>query len=80
MLDAPGMTMLDGAVVHLGDPIQFDCLIVYGEQWRQAASGALVALLKERVAIAEFEGGLDREAAEWLTWAEVTGKFEGGAS
>jgi hypothetical protein len=39
----------------------------------------LVALLKERVAIAEFEGGLDREAAEWLAWAEVTEKMEGAA-
>jgi hypothetical protein len=79
MLDAPGMTMLGGAVVHVGGPVQLDCLIVYGEQWRQAASGALVALLKERVAIAEFEGGLDREAAEWLAWAEVTEKLEGAA-
>lgn len=80
MLDAPGMSLLDGAVVHVGGPVQFDCLIVYGEQWRQAASAALVALLKERAAIAEVEGGLDREAAEWLAWAEVTGKSEGGAS
>jgi hypothetical protein len=80
MLDSPGMSLLDGAVVHVGGSVQLDCMIVYGTQWRQAASVALVALLKEQAAIAEFEGGLDREAAEWLTWAEVTGKFEGGAS
>ena len=80
MLDAPGMTMLDGAVVHLGNPVQLDCLIVYGARWRQAASVALVALLKELAAIAEFEGGLDHEVVEWLAWAEVTGKSEGGAS
>jgi hypothetical protein len=75
MLDAPGMSLLDGAVVHVGGPVQLDCLIVYGEQWRQAASAALVALLKEQAAIAEVEGGLDHEVAEWLAWAEVTGKI-----
>jgi len=41
MLDSPGMTLLDGAVVHVG----FDCLIAHGVQWRQAASDALVSLL-----------------------------------
>jgi hypothetical protein len=35
---------------------------------------------EERAAIAEFDGGLDRDAAERLAWAEVTGKSEGGAS
>jgi hypothetical protein len=80
MLDAPGMTMFGGAVVHVGGPVQLDCLIVYGEQWRRAASAALVALLEERMAIAEIDGGLDRDAAEWLTWAEVTGKPKGAPS
>jgi len=44
MLDGPGMRMLDGAVVHFGNPDRLDCLIIYGETWRAAASAGLVAL------------------------------------
>jgi hypothetical protein len=71
MLDSPGMTLPDGAVVHIGDPAQFDCLIIYGAHWRQAASAALVSQLEERAAIAEVDGGLNREAAQRLAWNEV---------
>jgi hypothetical protein len=45
MLDGPGMRMLDGAVIHFGNPDRLDCLIIYGEAWRAAASAGLVALL-----------------------------------
>ena len=44
MLDAPGMTMLGGAVVHLGGPVQLDCLILYGQEWRATASAGLIVL------------------------------------
>jgi TubC N-terminal docking domain len=44
MLDGPGMRMLDGAVVHFGNPDRLDCLIIYGEAWRTAASAGLMAL------------------------------------
>jgi hypothetical protein len=44
MLDGPGMRMLDGAVVHFGNPDRLDCLIIYGETWRAAASAGLAAL------------------------------------
>ena len=44
MLDGPGMSMLDGAVIHFGNPDRLDCLIIYGEAWRAAASAGLVAL------------------------------------
>jgi hypothetical protein len=44
MLDGPGMTFEDGAVVHFGNPDRLDCLIIYGEAWRAAASAGLVAL------------------------------------
>ena len=44
MLDGPGMRMLDGAVIHFGNPDRLDCLILYGEAWRAAASAGLVAL------------------------------------
>jgi hypothetical protein len=44
MLDGPGMRLVDGAVVHFGNPDRFDCLLIYGEIWRGAASAALVAL------------------------------------
>jgi hypothetical protein len=44
MLDGPGMRMLDGAVIHFGNPDRLDCLIIYGEAWRAAASAGLVAL------------------------------------
>jgi hypothetical protein len=33
----------------------------------------LILAFEERAAIAEFDGGLDRAAAEWLAWAEVIG-------
>jgi hypothetical protein len=36
----------------------------------------LRAEYEERPAIAEFDGGLDRGAAERLAWAEVTGEDE----
>jgi hypothetical protein len=44
MLDGPGMRLLDGAVIHFGNPDRFDCLIIYGETWRAAASAGLAAL------------------------------------
>ena len=44
MLDGPGMRLLDGAVVHFGNPDRLNCLILYGETWRSAASAGLVAL------------------------------------
>jgi hypothetical protein len=43
MLDGPGVRLPDGAVVHLGNPDRLNCLIVYGETWRAAASAGLVA-------------------------------------
>jgi hypothetical protein len=75
MLDAPGMSLPDGEVVHVG----FDCLIAYGVQWRQAASDALVSLLEEQAAVAEFAVGLGRAATERLTWTEMIGKPNGVA-
>jgi hypothetical protein len=36
----------------------------------------LRAAFEERAAIAEFDGGLDRTAAERLAWTEVTGEDE----
>ena len=39
-----GMQMLDGAVVHVGDPEVVECPAVYGAQWRGAASVGLMAL------------------------------------
>jgi hypothetical protein len=44
MLDGPGMRLLDGAVIHFGNPDRLDCLLLYGETWRAAASAGLVAL------------------------------------
>jgi hypothetical protein len=44
MLDGPGMRFSDGAVVHFGNPDRFDCLILYGQEWRSAASAGLIAL------------------------------------
>jgi hypothetical protein len=44
MLDGPGMRFSDGAVVHLGNPDRFDCLILYGQEWRATASAGLIAL------------------------------------
>jgi hypothetical protein len=44
MLDGPGMPFENGAVVHFGNPDRLDCLIIYGEIWRTAASAGLVAL------------------------------------
>ena len=44
MLDGPGIRLPDGAIVHFGNPERLDCLIIYGAQWRGAASAALVAL------------------------------------
>jgi hypothetical protein len=44
LLDGPGMRFDDGTVVHFGNPARLDCLILYGEAWRGAASAALVKL------------------------------------
>jgi hypothetical protein len=44
MLDGPGIRLPDGVVVHFGNPGRLDCLIIYGEAWRAAASAGLVAL------------------------------------
>jgi hypothetical protein len=39
-----GVRLLDGAVVHVGDPEVIECPAVYGAQWRESASVALMAL------------------------------------
>jgi hypothetical protein len=39
-----GLRLLDGAVVHVGDPEVVECLAVYGAQWRGAASVGLMQL------------------------------------
>jgi hypothetical protein len=44
MLDGPGIRFMDRAVVHFGNPDWLDCLILYGQAWRGAASAGLVAL------------------------------------
>jgi hypothetical protein len=44
MLDGPGMRFMDGAVIHFGNPDRLDCLILYGQEWRGAASADLVVL------------------------------------
>jgi hypothetical protein len=44
MLDGPGIPLIDGAVIHFGNPDRLDCLILHGETWRSAASAALVTL------------------------------------
>jgi hypothetical protein len=44
MLDGPGIRFKGGAVVHFGNPDRLDCLILYGQEWRGAASAGLVAL------------------------------------
>jgi hypothetical protein len=44
MLDGPGKTFEDGAVIHFGNPDRLDCLILYGQAWRTAASAGLIAL------------------------------------
>jgi hypothetical protein len=44
MLDGPGMRLLDGAVIHFGNPDRLDCLILHGETWRSAASAALMTI------------------------------------
>ena len=45
----------------------------------QAWRARLTALREERAAIAEFDGGLNRNAAERLAWTKVTGKPGGAA-
>jgi hypothetical protein len=50
MLDGPGIRFKDGAVVHFGNPNRLDCLILYGQEWRGAASAGLVALGLKRPA------------------------------
>jgi hypothetical protein len=44
ILGGEGMRLLDGAVVHVGDPEVVECLAIYGAQYRSAASAGLVAL------------------------------------
>jgi hypothetical protein len=56
MLDGPGMRFRDGAVIHFGNPDRLNCLILYGETWRSAASDALVKLGLKRPWPAEPEG------------------------
>jgi hypothetical protein len=41
MLDSPGMRLLDGAMIHFGNPDRLNCLILYGEAWRSTALAAL---------------------------------------
>jgi hypothetical protein len=43
----------------------------------QAWRARMNALRAERAAIAEFNGGLDRDAAVQLAWTEMTGKLDG---
>jgi hypothetical protein len=50
MLDGPGIRLPDGAVVHFGNPDRFNCLLLYGQEWRGAASAALLALELKRPA------------------------------
>jgi hypothetical protein len=56
MLDGPGMRMLDGAVIHFGNPDRLDCLILYGEAWRGAASAALMAFGLKNPHLVQPEG------------------------
>jgi hypothetical protein len=44
ILVGDGMQLLDGTVVHVGDPEVVECLAIYGAQCRSAASAGLVAL------------------------------------
>ncbi|WP_186818136.1 hypothetical protein, partial [Skermanella aerolata] len=44
MLDGPGMSLLDGAVVHVGQDYGLECLTAYGEKWRGAAYVGLGAM------------------------------------
>jgi hypothetical protein len=44
MLDGPGMSLLDGAAVHLGQDYGMECLIAYGQKWRGAAYVGLGAM------------------------------------
>jgi len=39
-----GMPILDGTVVHVGDPELVECLAIHGAQWRGSASAGLTAL------------------------------------
>ena len=39
-----GMRMIDGAVVHIGDPELVECPAIHGAQWRASASVGLMAL------------------------------------
>jgi TubC N-terminal docking domain len=39
-----GQRQIDGAVVHIGDPEQVECLAIHGAQWRSAASVGRMAL------------------------------------
>ena len=59
MLDpqhAVGMRMLDGAVIHFGNPDRLYCLILYGEAWRGAASAALMELGLKNPHLVQPEG------------------------
>jgi hypothetical protein len=44
LLPGEGLRLLDGAVVHIGDPEIVECPAVYGAQWRGAASAEMIAL------------------------------------
>ncbi|WP_157599379.1 hypothetical protein [Skermanella aerolata] len=44
MLDGPGMSLLDGAVVHVGQDYGLECLTAYGQKWRGAAYVGLMAM------------------------------------
>jgi hypothetical protein len=44
ILVGDGMRLLDGTMVHVGDPEVVECLAIYGAQYRSAASAGLVAL------------------------------------
>jgi len=44
ILGEDGMRLLDGTIVHVGDPEVVECLAIYGAQYRSAASAKLVAL------------------------------------
>jgi hypothetical protein len=44
MLDDPGMSLPDGAAVHVGQDQGLECLIAYGQKWRGAAYVGLGAM------------------------------------
>ena len=44
ILVGDGAGQIDGAIIHIGDPEQVECLAIHGAQWRSAAAVGLMAL------------------------------------